>query len=64
MFIFINVNVHVYSPISREFTGLTTYIPRYWNALFKSCISSQENSAFEHFAEAIANKSYFSFVSF
>ena len=60
----VNVNVHVYSPdIPVGSADCTIYTPGIWNTLFYSLISSWENSAFAHFATAIANhyNSAFSF---
>ena len=51
----VNVNVYVYSLISVEFSRLHYSNPWYWNSFLYSLISSKENSAFAHFAAAIAS---------
>ena len=51
----INVNVHVYSPDIPAGSADYNLHPWYWNTLFNSLIPSGGNSAFVHFAAAIAN---------
>ena len=52
----VNVNVHVYSPdIPVGSADCTIYTPGIGTHSFYSLISSGENSAFAHFAAAIAN---------
>ena len=55
-YLHLNVKVSVYSLISPlSSADFTIYTPWYWNSLLHSLISSGENSAFAHFAAAIAN---------
>ena len=51
----VNVNVHVYSPDLPVASADYNLHPWYWNTIFYGLISSGENSAFVHYAAAIAS---------